>query len=171
MQTMSFCSGGNAAVNFASPRGHSTGDRQAQSFCCRPSRQSPPDGRAGTHLLFSSSPSACVSLICLRRFLNVLRGELTSVCRCVHASSVEASSASSAPVRTGQPVSSWHRLPSHPCLTRGTRAGNSSRQRGAFKTQRGKSGKGKLLPLMVLEERTDRGKASLNHSVCLAECC
>lgn len=29
-------------------------------FRCRPSRQSPPDWQAGTHLLFPSSPSACV---------------------------------------------------------------------------------------------------------------
>lgn len=52
VQTMSFCSGGNAAVNFAAPWGHITSNHEAQSECREVSTPSASvrDLSGGTHL-------------------------------------------------------------------------------------------------------------------------
>ena len=157
MQTMSFCSGGSAAVNFASPRGHSAGQRQAQSFAgVHPDSRPDPSRYAPSLGLLQHA-----SLICLRRFLDVL-GVCVAACTAAVWKLLP-------PLQQLEPGGRSASFALSALFTTGKRG--CSRQRAASKTHRGRSSKGNFC--FGFEERTGGGKASLNDAVCWSEggCC
>lgn len=89
-------------------------------------------------VLSSSLPSARVSLICLRRPEMCFAG----VDVCVSVCKPAVWKLLLPPLHQPGPGSRSVANVSHPCLTHGTEAGNSSRRRGAFKTGGGRSSEG-----------------------------